>query len=417
MKKLVFSILFCFFGGYLFPQIPQSPVLVYPQNSSYSNSPVSLDWNDAQYANSYRIQISSDSVFQMVIYDSSGITQSNLTVSLQVGKYFWRVNSKYANGPESWSAIWNFVVCHSISGNIRYNDDNNKPVTEGMVKAFKLDKNTGNIITIDSVLLDSDGSYRLTKIPQDSLDIGVFPNSTPPSDWVITYYPSTVYWQNAKAIYPTENLTNINIEAISMQGTNAGNSVSGKIYGLIGTSLVNLKDVVIYAKNENVFVKYTISDDNGIYHLPSLPVGNLKLIANRFGFTSDSINVNVTSTGNIDSVNFHLYRIHVGIKQVSSSIPKDFKLFQNYPNPFNPTTNIKFQIVKDGFVVLKVYDLLGKEIANLVNENLKAGVYEVPFSILDNQFSSGLFFCKLQVEGLNGSKCNYIETKKMLLIK
>ncbi len=87
---------------------------------------------------------------------------------------------------------------------------------------------------------------------------------------------------------------------------------------------------------------------------------------------------------------------------------KKFTLEQNYPNPFNPSTTIKYSIPSAEFVTLKVYDVLGNEVATLVNEDKPAGGYEVEFSAAE--LSSGIYFYKLQV----GS---FIETKKMLLMK
>ena len=100
--------------------------------------------------------------------------------------------------------------------------------------------------------------------------------------------------------------------------------------------------------------------------------------------------------------------VPVIIKDCNSIIPNIFSLSQNYPNPFNPSTTIKFQIKDSRFVTLKVYDILGKEIATLVNEKLKAGEYETTFD--GSAFPSGVYFCKLQA-GV------YSETKKMLMIK
>ncbi|MCX6163350.1 MAG: endonuclease [Ignavibacteriae bacterium] len=103
----------------------------------------------------------------------------------------------------------------------------------------------------------------------------------------------------------------------------------------------------------------------------------------------------------------------IGIHQVSSEVPKETKLFQNYPNPFNPATIIRFQIEDSRFVTLKVYDMLGKEVATLVNEKLQAGIYEIPFSINQfsgNQFSSGMYFYKLETE-------NFSQTNKLIILK
>lgn len=90
------------------------------------------------------------------------------------------------------------------------------------------------------------------------------------------------------------------------------------------------------------------------------------------------------------------------------SIPNTFTLEQNYPNPFNPSTTIRYSIPTSEFVSLKVYDVLGNEVATLVNEEKSAGSYEVEFNA--SLLSSGIYFYKLQVG-------NFVETKKMILMK
>ena len=104
------------------------------------------------------------------------------------------------------------------------------------------------------------------------------------------------------------------------------------------------------------------------------------------------------------------------VNNINSHLPKDFSLSQNYPNPFNPTTNIKFQIPDLSFqhalswnpVKLIVYDILGKEIATLVNEKLKPGEYEISFDAAN--LPSGIYFYTLSTE-------DFKETKKMILLK
>lgn len=91
--------------------------------------------------------------------------------------------------------------------------------------------------------------------------------------------------------------------------------------------------------------------------------------------------------------------------------PAEYSLEQNFPNPFNPSTRIKFNIAKDGFVTLKVYDVLGNEVATLVNENRPAGVYEVEFNTSkDLNLSSGLYIYRL-------SSGEFVQTRKMLLLQ
>ena len=300
----------------------------------------------------------------------------------------------------------------TVSGFVRYSD-NNQPVTSGKVKAFKLDKITWNVIYLDSANIQPDGSYSLPNVPHDSVDIGVFPNSNQPTDWVITYYPSTIYWEKAAVIYPTGNLSNININAYRLNSTTNNNSVNGIISGIADYPSANLKDAFLYAKNGNTFVRCTVSDAGGMYHLTSLPSGNLKIIATRLGFSRDSVNVNVTSSGNLDSINFQLHRYTVGINQISTIVPSEYKLFMNYPNPFNPSTKIKYQLKNSSFVKLEIFDALGRKIETLVNQKQTEGTYEITFDagrVGSSSLPSGVYYYKLTAG-------DYSETKKMVLLK
>ena len=91
-----------------------------------------------------------------------------------------------------------------------------------------------------------------------------------------------------------------------------------------------------------------------------------------------------------------------------AEIPSNFYLSQNYPNPFNPTTSIKFSIPRSSFVSIKVYDILGREIKSLVNEEKSPGVYTVKFD--GSTLVSGIYFYRLHAG-------NYTETKKFILMK
>ena len=97
------------------------------------------------------------------------------------------------------------------------------------------------------------------------------------------------------------------------------------------------------------------------------------------------------------------------VNEISAVKADNFYLSQNYPNPFNPSSNLEFGISKLGFVSLKVYDVIGNEVATLVNENKPAGSYEVEFNGSD--FASGIYFYRLKVNG------NQIDTKRMILLK
>ncbi|GEM_PF-4912595 len=98
----------------------------------------------------------------------------------------------------------------------------------------------------------------------------------------------------------------------------------------------------------------------------------------------------------------------IGIQPISGIVPKVFQLYQNYPNPFNPTTDIKFDIPKDANVKVKIYDILGREVASVINEFKKAGEYSISYDA--SNLASGIYIYKIEANDLT-------DAKKMILIK
>ena len=96
------------------------------------------------------------------------------------------------------------------------------------------------------------------------------------------------------------------------------------------------------------------------------------------------------------------------VKEESSRIPEKFSLSQNYPNPFNPSTDISFSVPQSGEVTLKIYDLLGREVATLINKELNAGTYSTKFEA--GNLASGVYIYRLSAR-------NFSSTKKMVLLK
>jgi len=98
----------------------------------------------------------------------------------------------------------------------------------------------------------------------------------------------------------------------------------------------------------------------------------------------------------------------ISVEKISTEIPADFVLSQNYPNPFNPKTVINYEIPNANIVKLTVYNTLGKQVTELVNERQSAGTYKVSFDA--GNLTSGVYFYKLEVG-------NFVETKRMILVK
>ncbi len=161
----------------------------------------------------------------------------------------------------------------------------------------------------------------------------------------------------------------------------------------IRVKLTNLDNVPLYDFNgdtTDVFLR------TNPFMLPSLKAG------------ANKIYINNSSRSYIE---LPLINFVIGIKQVSTEIPERFNLLQNYPNPFNPRTKIKFSVPatgKNNFVKIIVYDVTGRQITTLVDENFAPGSYEVDFN--GDNFSSGVYFYRMVTN-------DYSEVKKMILIK
>jgi len=124
-------------------------------------------------------------------------------------------------------------------------------------------------------------------------------------------------------------------------------------------------------------------------------------------YTGTNASVMLNMTNPISQIAFY-DTISTGISNLGTEIPEKYSLYQNYPNPFNPTTNIKFDVPAASFTSLKVYDINGREVAELVNQNLQAGKYEYSFNAAT--LSSGIYYFKL-VSG------EFNQIKKMILLK
>ena len=119
-------------------------------------------------------------------------------------------------------------------------------------------------------------------------------------------------------------------------------------------------------------------------------------------------NVYVVGRDSLEAAIIIKYSQPIGIKKISNSFPEKFSLSQNYPNPFNPRTNFRFEIPKESYTKLIVYDMIGREVGILVNEKLQPGKYEMEWDA--GNYASGVYFYKF----ISG---DYTDTKKMVLMK
>ncbi len=193
---------------------------------------------------------------------------------------------------------------YTISGQVRFRD-NNQPVTSGSVKAVKYDPGSNQIITIDSTGIQPNGDYVLIHIPQDSMDIMCFENDQDNLSFVPTYYVSTIYWQEATTLYPTGNLTNIDILAYRITNSGGPMHIGGGVYSSNDAPFIGLKDARVYAKVDSVFKGFSISTTGGPYRVDSLPSGTYNLICDRMGYDPAYRTVTLTNSSN-DTTNFYM---------------------------------------------------------------------------------------------------------------
>jgi M6 family metalloprotease-like protein len=213
----------------------------------------------------------------------------------------------------------------------------------------------------------------------------------------------------------------LNITAIGARGDSIGFTLGTPMPAVIGsfTAFAVRPDSIIVSwatlaecRNKGFRVQSAFAD-SGIY----VAVQNGYVSGS--GTSTDSHTytfVDRTNTGQrfyrlseTDSTGRVFYSSHVSIQMpatVGEPVPAEYVLSQNYPNPFNPSTTIRYEIARGGYVLLRVYDLLGREVATLVNERKPAGTYAVQFNA--SGLASGIYFCRLAAG-------TFIETRKLLL--
>jgi len=302
---------------------------------------------------------------------------------------------------------------YAISGTVYIQGTGN--AVSGKVKAVKYDRFANSVLVLDSSDIDVNGYYILRKVPKDTLYIAAYPDDEDvflAPLYVPTYYggvnTGTINWSSALKLNVSGNLFNMNIQTFPLVSTGGSAIVSGGVYSAPPENGNGLKDAVVYAKLGNVFKGFGISRGGGIYDVNNLPAGNYNFICDRMGYYSRQRDTIVTSV-NISNFNFYMLNVNaIGITPINSVIPKQFNIAQNYPNPFNPVTYINVAVPVKSMVKLIVFDMLGRQVDVLINEDLSPGSYKVSWDA--SIYSSGIYFYRLITN-------DYSDTKKMILIK
>ena len=221
---------------------------------------------------------------------------------------------------------------------------------------------------------------------------------------------------NFEIYYKRSTNSGLNWEADKRLTNNAGNSENPTIS--VSGSIVNI--VWRDDRDSNSEIYYKRSTDGGTNWEEDTRLTNNISSSEAPSISGSGSSVHVVWNENRDG-NWEIYYKNnpsgnaTAVENIISELPVVYNLAQNYPNPFNPSTKIRYSIpsvtlsgVEGSRVQLKVFDVLGNEIATLVNEEKPAGSYEVNFN--SSQLSSGIYFYKLEAG-------NFVEAKKMILLK
>jgi len=241
----------------------------------------------------------------------------------------------------------------------------------------------------------------------------IAPNISGTSEFILGQGAGTVpntggYRINLNSNTPLNNLT-INTGSVGVNLVTNGLAVNGKLTitscgTLGGAPLLWTADTYLFNGSSAQVTgaimpasvrKVIINNPAGVTCSQALTITDTLLLLN--GSTlSGTYTAGTTITGTVT------------VEENHSGMPREYSLQQNYPNPFNPSTNFTYQVAREGFVSVKVYNILGEEVATLVNEVKQAGTFPAIWNAAG--FGSGIYFCKMQT----GS---FTATKKMLLVK
>ena len=390
--------------------IPSQPVLLTPLNGT-SNLTVTpmLDWADVISATSYRLQISADSNFSTTIFNDSTLTSSQYQVLSGLlsnqSKYYWRVNAKNLAGVSAYSSKFNFTTI----------------VTPPAVPTLLLPVNNAINIILPVVMDWSDVSgastYRFQLAPSNSFSTLLYDDSTLissqfniPSGALTNN--SQYFWRvRAKntggvSVYSSVfNFTTIvSAPTIPVLTSPANNAQLVQLNPLMKWDSISTASTYrIQISSDSTF---TTTNTDTVTSLARYKVRNNGLTINvKYFWRVNAANVGGTSAYST------IFNFRTGTTDLSLNttiIPKAFKLYNNYPNPFNPGTTIKFDIPKESFVSLKIFNILGKEIQTLTYSNLKEGQYEYYFNA--NNLSSGIYLIKFEADEYSG-------LQKIVLVK
>jgi len=310
------------------------------------------------------------------------------------------------------------VVLGGISGFVKEYNAQGDPIASRVIAFRDKGKIMEKLRVARAYITDTDstGAYSFDELVPGKYIVLAVPLGPYSPSFYIGLDSADHRWKRAAEIEINGNtVDNINIYVKPFDAHADGYTfIQGKVT-LSGSALQGMvkAGTFVYAARNDWISSYAITDAEGNFTITGLAPGEYTVFADRLGFdqsSSASVNVGYASNGAPLSGSADLSISGTTNVKVDNNIqPTRYTLAQNYPNPFNPSTTIGYSLPNAGNVTLKVYDLLGKEVATLVNGYQVAGNHKVTFNA--SHLTSGVYFYRLTT----GSSYNVV--KKMVLLK
>jgi len=264
------------------------------------------------------------------------------------------------------------------------------------------DDNSSNELgfIIQRAVGDSDTATVFDNIDSVAVDVITYTDTTTSDTTTYTY---RVYAYNADTVSAYSNLAEITTVVPVELTSFSANVVNGKILISWTTATeINNAGFKLERSNDNLkFVELAFIEGNGTTTNRSEYIyKDNSVLSGKYYYRLRQVD--------FDGSSYYLKSIEVDL-----GIPKEYSLHQNYPNPFNPSTTIRFDLPINAEVNIKLYNTLGQEVADILKNELDAGIHEITFNA--SNLSSGVYFYRIEAKGADGSV--YSEVKRMILMK
>ena len=292
---------------------------------------------------------------------------------------------------------------NTIQGTIR--DTTGQPVPSRVILFPKPPGTQPPVISTRFVHSDSIGNFQLGHILPGVYNV----LAVPYSDFAASFYKQgsfgVIHWREADSIVASGQVSNIDVGVVSVLSSGL-TRVTGSVTASNGIPVPGSR--VVARTPDGWTVGSAVADESGSYAMDAVPVGQVTVYGDRNGFAAAQGTINIPPNTYLVNSNLILGGNGPTLVETGTRGPYSFELEQSYPNPFNPATTIRYTIPERSRVVLRVFDILGKEVATLVNEIQDAGSKSVRFDA--SGLASGMYFYSLEAG-------NFVEVKKTLLLK